>query len=319
MEINTNLVREVDDATNSILSLNLNNKFLQENKQQQDDLPKDSTHTKEQHQREVLIEKLKRVNDENKYLTYLITNMCESYTHLRNLLVHHPTKNGAVASPNCKRKAEHVTNAKGPKNGPSDCSSIDEDPPKKLRGDYIKATKIASVSVRIEASDTNYVIKDGYQWRKYGQKVTRDNPYPRAYFKCLFAPSCPVKKKVQRSIEDKSIVIATYEGEHNHPSPANSETGNKSTQSSTPRVVSCSNFVSSSRPKTTVNKPKPNPKASRKEERRGSTWKMDMPELQKYFVEHMATALAKDPGFKATLAAAVSGNFLEQKSMTKNW
>ncbi|WJX52820.1 WRKY transcription factor 18 [Trifolium repens] len=39
-------------------------------------------------------------------------------------------------------------------------------------------------------------VMDGYQWRKYGQKVTRDNPSPRPYFRCSNAPSSPVKKKV---------------------------------------------------------------------------------------------------------------------------
>ncbi|CAK8570564.1 unnamed protein product [Lathyrus sativus] len=60
------------------------------------------------------------------------------------------------------------------------------------------------------------MIKDGYQWRKYGQKVTKNNASPRAYFRCSMAPRCPAKKKVQKCLHDKSIILATYDGEHNH-------------------------------------------------------------------------------------------------------
>ncbi|KAL0557597.1 hypothetical protein IC582_006144 [Cucumis melo] len=63
--------------------------------------------------------------------------------------------------------------------------------------------------------DQALMVKDGYKWRKYGQKITKDNQSPRAYFKCS-SPGCPVKKKVQRSLENKSMVIVTYDGHHNH-------------------------------------------------------------------------------------------------------
>ncbi|KAH6778000.1 WRKY DNA-binding protein 40 [Perilla frutescens var. hirtella] len=75
--------------------------------------------------------------------------------------------------------------------------------------------------------------KHPIQALKYGQKVTRDNPSPRAYFKCSFAPTCPVKKKVQRSIEDQSIVVATYEGKHNHPHPSKVEVNSAPNRSMT--------------------------------------------------------------------------------------
>ena len=56
--------------------------------------------------------------------------------------------------------------------------------------------KVTRVCTRIDPADATLTVKDGYHWRKYGQKVTRDNPSPRAYFRCASAPSCPVKKKV---------------------------------------------------------------------------------------------------------------------------
>ncbi|KAJ4976042.1 hypothetical protein NE237_001148 [Protea cynaroides] len=62
-------------------------------------------------------------------------------------------------------------------------------------------------------------LEDGFRWRKYGQKAVKNSPYPRSYYRCT-SQKCQVKKRVERSFQDPSIVITTYEGQHIHPSPA---------------------------------------------------------------------------------------------------
>ncbi|KAL8157908.1 putative WRKY transcription factor 48 [Apium graveolens] len=61
-------------------------------------------------------------------------------------------------------------------------------------------------------------LDDGYRWRKYGQKAVKNSPFPRSYYRCT-STSCGVLKRVERSSSDPSVVVTTYEGNHNHLCP----------------------------------------------------------------------------------------------------
>ncbi|KEH31477.1 putative transcription factor WRKY family [Medicago truncatula] len=57
---------------------------------------------------------------------------------------------------------------------------------------------------------------DDYSWRKYGQKPIKGSPHPRGYYKCSSVRGCPARKHVERALDDASMLVVTYEGEHNH-------------------------------------------------------------------------------------------------------
>ncbi|PPR98200.1 hypothetical protein GOBAR_AA22472 [Gossypium barbadense] len=61
------------------------------------------------------------------------------------------------------------------------------------------AANSSQVFVETDPRDESHIVKDGLQWRKYGQKVTKHNPFPRAYFRCSMASGCPVKKKTWKN------------------------------------------------------------------------------------------------------------------------
>lgn len=73
-----------------------------------------------------------------------------------------------------------------------------------------------TITVKAISTKLADIPPDEYSWRKYGQKPIKGSPHPRGYYKCSSIRGCPARKHVERSMEDSTMLIVTYEGEHNH-------------------------------------------------------------------------------------------------------
>nr|DAD47831.1 TPA_asm: hypothetical protein HUJ06_017768 [Nelumbo nucifera] len=84
-------------------------------------------------------------------------------------------------------------------------------PPRRRKLRINKTIKVPAISSKL--ADTP---QDDFSWKKYGQKPIKGSPYSRSYYKCSSMRGCPARKHVERCLEDPTMLIVMYEGDHNH-------------------------------------------------------------------------------------------------------
>ncbi|KAL0360924.1 UNVERIFIED_CONTAM: putative WRKY transcription factor 7 [Sesamum radiatum] len=83
--------------------------------------------------------------------------------------------------------------------------------PKKRKSRMKRVVRVPAISMKMAD-----IPPDDYSWRKYGQKPIKGSPHPRGYYKCSSVRGCLARKHVERALDDPTMLIVTYEGDHNH-------------------------------------------------------------------------------------------------------
>ncbi|KAI3916016.1 hypothetical protein MKW98_004457 [Papaver atlanticum] len=121
-----------------------------------------------------------------------------------------------LSSASLKRKCMSSGDAGGAKcgsHGRCHCS-------KRRKSRVKRVVRVPAISLKMAD-----IPPDDYSWRKYGQKPIKGSPHPRGYYKCSSLRGCPARKHVERALDDPTMLIVTYEGEHNHSHSVTDTTG----------------------------------------------------------------------------------------------